>query len=167
MSGLPGFLEYSSFPGPDAAVQWTAFFNALYQEFCTGLLRGNLTFNGLPVRCERHPEFDGKHKGFWHLTHEGPDEPTRTPDFNRCRRLKWIRWVIMNATDPSIRVFQQAPRGASVSWVLWLYREDYAVILHERNGYYMLKTAFVLKPHKKRELERDWNAYQKKLGPPP
>jgi hypothetical protein len=43
--------------------------------------------------------------------------------------------------------------------VLWLDEDDYAVILWERNGYYLLKTAFLVKPHKRQEFERDWKKY--------
>jgi hypothetical protein len=43
--------------------------------------------------------------------------------------------------------------------VLWLYEGDYAVILWERNGYYLLKTAFLVKLHKRQEFDRDWKKY--------
>jgi len=60
-----------------------------------------------------------------------------------------------------IRVFRQTPRHGERTWALWLVEQDYVVILAERSGYYLLKTAFlVTKDHKREELERDWQASQ-------
>jgi hypothetical protein len=79
-----------------------------------------------------------------------------------CRRLLWIAWVIQNAgQDPAIRVFRQPRRQGDKIWALWLFEHDYAVILAERSGYYLLKTAFlVTKEHKREELDRDWQVSQ-------
>jgi hypothetical protein len=94
------------------------------------------------------------------MMQEGPIEDDRTIDPERCERLLWLGWVIENAaSDARIRFFKQSPRGNETSWVLWLFEQDYAVILWERNGYYLLKTAFMVKPHKRQEFERDWKKY--------
>jgi len=94
------------------------------------------------------------------MMQEGPIEDNRTIDPERCKRLLWLGWTIEDAnSNACIRVFKQAPRSQETSWVLWLHEDDYAVILWERNGYYLLKTAFLVKPHKRQEFERDWKKY--------
>ncbi len=62
-------------------------------------------------------------------------------------------------SEPGVRAFPQV-RGREKSWVLWLHEHDYAVILWERNGTFLLKTSFTVKAHKRKEFERDWNAHQ-------
>lgn len=90
----------------------------------------------------------------------GRSEDDRTPDLDRCRRVEWIAWTIRNAgIDESVRVFKQAARGNEVSWVMWLYESNYALILWKRKDYFLLKTAFIVKPHKKKEFERDWRLF--------
>jgi len=93
------------------------------------------------------------------MMQEGKIEDERTIDLNRCSRVSWISWVINNAHDKRIRVFLQERQGVKKSWVLWLYEENYAVILWERSGYLLLKTAFLVKSGKYKEFNRDWNKY--------
>jgi hypothetical protein len=108
------------------------------------------------------PETFGKGFAFWHMMQEGQIEDERTIDPERCQRLLWIAWVIANADrDPRIRVFPQQKRGSEQPWALWLFDSDYVVILWERNGYYLLRTAFVVQNHKRNELERDWQRHSK------
>jgi hypothetical protein len=105
-----------------------------------------------------HPETFGKGFAFWHMMQAGRIEDERTIDPDRCRRLLWIAWIIQRASenDPQVRIFPQEKRGNDQTWALWLHEHDHVVIVSERTGYYLLKTAFVVLPHKKKELERDW-----------
>lgn len=156
------------FPGDDFLTRWPTFIEHVYQRYLKTVAFGNLRFRGLNVSCQFRPETDGKHFAFWHMMQEGSggrSEDDRTPDPDRCRRVEWISSVIKNAEiGEAIRVFRQAPRKSEKPWALWLHEFEYAVILWERNGYFLLKTAFVVKPHKKNELERDWKAHQARNG---
>ena len=159
MSNLPPFLEAGQYPGHDTVERWSNYIEGLYTIYLRTVAHGNLAFRGNPVRCQFRPETLGKHYAFWHMMQEGNIENERTVDIERCRRVAWIAWVIQNAaTDERVRVFPQQ-RGTEKSWVLWLHEHDYAVILWERNDYSLLKTAFMVKPHKKMEFERDWTAH--------
>ena len=162
MSQLPDFIEMEKSLGEDTVERWKVYLEVLFNVFERTLARAGLTFRGLNVGCRRFPEAREKHYGFWHLIQEGWPEDDRTPDLERCRRLLWVAWVIQNAGhDPAIRVFPQTRRHGEKTWALWLFEHDYAVILAERSGYYLLKTAFlVTKDHKREELERDWRASQ-------
>jgi hypothetical protein len=148
--------------GEDTVERWRAYLDVLFGVFQRTLARAQLSFRGLNIGCRRIPESKGKHFAFWHLIQEGFPEEDRIPDLDRCRRLLWVAWVIQNAgQDPAIRVFRQTPRHGDKTWALWLFEHDYAVILAERSGYYLLKTAFlVTKENKREELDRDWQASQ-------
>jgi hypothetical protein len=161
MNGLPPFLEVEDYDGLDYAERWNKYIEGVYRIYRSTIAFGNLSFRKLRVFCQFRPETFGKHYAFWHMMQEGPVEEKRTPDLERCRRVAWIGWVIKNAgEDALVRVFPQN-RGSEKSWVLWLHEKQYAVILWERKDYYLLKTAFLVKPHKSNEFERDWNAFLK------
>ncbi|MBZ5553372.1 MAG: oxidoreductase [Acidobacteriia bacterium] len=161
MSDLPPFIEVEDFAGEDFTEKWRVCLEELYRTYLDTVAFGNLRFRGLPVRCQFRPMTFGKHFAFWHMMQEGKIEDDRHIDLQRCRRVRWISWVIQNSeNEPRIRVFEQAPRNRERSYVLWLDEEDYAVILWRRNDYYLLKTAFLLKEHKKKEFARDWEKYK-------
>lgn len=161
---LPEFLELNQYDGKDDADRWNNYVEGLYRIYLKTVAFGGLQFKGLPVRCQFRPETFGKHYAFWHMMQEGRIESERSVDLERCRRVAWIGWVIRQAnSDTRIRVFPQA-REREQSWVLWLFESNYAVILWERNESFMLKTAFMVKPHKKMEFERDWAKSQCRKG---
>lgn len=171
MSDIPKFIELNDCPGEDTASRWKVYLEVLYGAYLKSVAFGKLLFRDLPVRCRFQPEVNGKHYAFWHIMQEegqqGMAEEERTIDLERCRRVLWIGWIIANAgSDERIRVFPQAKRhtarGPEQPWALWLYQEGYVVILWERTGYYLLKTAFLVKPHKQKELERDWEKHSVK-----
>jgi hypothetical protein len=168
MSTPPELIRMEDFPGDDFATRWPAFVEAVYQQYLQTVAHADLRFKGLKVNCQFRPETHGKHYAFWHMMQEGSggrSEDDRTPDSDRCRRVNWISWIIQNAEiGEAIRVFRQAPRNSEKPWALWLHEFDYAVILWERKSYYLLKTAFMVKPHKKKEFERDWKAHQARNG---
>lgn len=168
MSEPPKLLNMGEFSGDDTASRWNNYVEAVYQIYLKTVAFGKLMFRGLPVNCQFRPETHGKHYAFWHMMQEaalGKAEEDRTIDFERCSRVGWISWAIQNAgKEPGIRVFKQSPRGNETSWVLWLHEYNYAVILWERRGYFLLRTAFIVKPHKAMEFERDWRAFQVQKG---
>jgi hypothetical protein len=160
VSELPKLIPFSAAAGLDSAERWQDFVDGLYGIYFKFIVKGNLMFRNLPVRCRACPETFGKHFAFWHMMQEGKIENDRTIDPGRCERLLWIPWIIQNAEkDVRIRVFKQSPRDSNTSWALWLFSEKYAVILHERTEYFLLKTAFLVKPHKQQEFERDWKKH--------
>lgn len=162
MSKPPDLVEMNAFPGDDYASRWKNYEEAIYQIYLDTVAFGRLEFRGQSVNCQFRPETHGKHFAFWHMMQEaalGKAEDDRTIDLERCKRVAWIGWVIRNSDiEPEIRVFRQTLRWGETSWVLWLYAYDYAVILWERSNYFLLKTAFLARPHKIKEFQRDWKA---------
>lgn len=163
MSDLPPLVPFGHGQGNDSAERWADFVEGLYGLYLKMVVHAGLMFRDLPVKCQFRPETFGKHFAFWHMMQEGPVENDRTIDPKRCERLLWISWLLNSCDngDARIRVFRQNPRNGEISWVLWLHEQEYAVILWKRNGYFLLKTAFMVKPHKQQEFERDWQSFTK------
>jgi len=164
MSDLPDLVEVDDFPGADFVERWKAYVDGVYDIYLREVARGGLNFNGRKVSCRFQPETFGKHYAFWHMMQEGPIEDDRTADIERCKRVRWIAWVIAAAeTGHSlVKVFPQQKRGTEQPWALWVEDEGYVVILWERNGYYLLKTAFpVSYKGTQKGLERDWLRYSR------
>ena len=149
---LPELLSLGALGG-----DYQAYEDALYDFYLRDIVRGGLVYRGGAVRVRRTPEFKGKGAGFWHLTTEGPVEAQRLLDLRRCERLPWIPWVITAAgrSDSRVRVWSNKRQG-STNHVLWLWEEDYAVILSERSHGYLVVSAYVLMPHRVKSFEREW-----------
>ncbi|MCH8539457.1 MAG: hypothetical protein LAT58_01650 [Opitutales bacterium] len=164
MSELPDLFEFDSIEGNEFQERWDKYIEAVYKRFLKGVPSGKLSFRGQKISCQYRPETHGKHFAFWHMMQEsylGKSEDDRTPDFERCKRVDWISWGIQNVDNAEeVRVFRQRPRGREKPWAIWLYKRDYVIILWERNGYYLLKTAFPVRSGKRRELVRDWNNFK-------
>lgn len=122
--------------------EWQPYEDAIYEVFLTTVVRANLNFQGIRISCQYRPESKGKHYSFWHLISEGDDEENRTPDLQRCERIEWIGWIIANAETCSDIVYWNNNRGESSHIVILHKVSRYAVILAERNGYYMLRSAY-------------------------
>jgi len=167
---IPDFVEMDNTLPGDYVSRFAAYLERLYDIYMNEVAKGNLRFKGLGVSCQYRPETHGKHYAFWHMMQEGgmgsTNEDDRTIDFERCRRVRWIGWTIRNADrNPRIRVFPQAKRHGNQPWALWVAEVDYLVILWERNSYYLLKTAYVIgRKGKRKKLQQEWDAYQKKAG---
>lgn len=155
---LPPLLLLSAYHG-----DWQSYEDALYDLYLRKIVCGGLRFHGQRVQCRRTPPYKGKDAGFWHITSEGQDEHARTPDLARCERLPWIDVLISeaersNGTAGPVRWFKNTRQGKT-NVVLWLHQHDFVVVLGERNGYTLLLSAYVLRPHRAKATERDWKSF--------
>lgn len=150
----PDLVSFNAFGG-----DWQAYEAELYRIFIAEIARGGIMFEGDRVNCRRRPEAGGKWASFWHLVQEGPVEDERLPNLRRCERIRWIRWVIENAgADVGIDMWQNT-RGTNVNTLLW-YREEYLVVLGQRNGYLLLKTAYCTDQRGRvRRLQKERDAF--------
>ena len=85
-------------------------------------------------------------------------------DLGRSKRVRWIAWVIAAAETVPLagKGIPSTKRGTEHTWALWVEDEGYVVILWERNGYYLLKTAFPVNyKGTEKALERDWLRYSR------
>ncbi len=154
----PDLLLFNDFGG-----KWEAYEHALHRIFLDEIARAGLEFRGLRVGCRRIPETAGRWASFWHLIQEGYVEEERTPDLRRCERLRWVRWVIENAkTNPDIDEWQNR-RNYEINTLLW-YREEYLVVLTQRQDYWLLKTAYCTdKTRRIDQLRRERDNFQEAL----
>lgn len=159
MNQPPDLLLFQNFGG-----DWKKYEKELNRIFTEEIAWGSLRFRNRPVNCRRIPETGGRWASFWHLIQEGREEDERTPDLRRCERLPWIPWVINNAiTHPEIDGWQNK-RGSETNSLLW-YREEYLVVLSQRQGYWLLKTAyFTDKKYRIRQLRKERDAYLSASG---
>lgn len=132
----PDLLRFADFGG-----DWSSYEDELNRVFMAEIARAGLVFRGAAVNCRRHDEVAGRWASYWHLVQEGRVEENRTPDLRRCERLRWVPWLIQNAVaHPEIDEWQNT-RGTEVNTLLW-FREEYLVILGQRNGYWLLRSAY-------------------------
>lgn len=130
--------------------------DALYQIFLDTLVKSPVQFQGLRVGIRRHEEYKGKHFAFWHLISEGEKEDERTPDYRRCERLSWVAWIITNCESYSGIVWWENERWGQKHIVIWHETENFAVVLARRNGYFVLKTCYVLKPRRAKDFKTEF-----------
>lgn len=144
MLPMPDLLDFNGV--------WNSYIDEVYNEFRTTFLNSGIRFRGLPVQPRFSPEYDGKEFGFWHLTSEGEKEEERTPDLERCARIRWISHMIIHHENPCLSCWEER-RGNNTEIVIWNEVEDYVVVLAARRDYWLLKTAYVVnRSGKRRQL---------------
>jgi len=142
---------------------WEIYQEQIYEVFRITICDAALTFQGLKVAIKKHPEYKDKHFSFWHITSEGEREEERTPDLRRCERMGWVKWLITNCeSHPGISYWENK-RGSQKHVVIWCEEHKYAVILAKRNGYYLLKTAYVVSDDREKSFKKERAEYIKKL----
>lgn len=57
-------------------------------------------------------------------------------------------------------VWWENKRKQNTHIVIWFRRENYVVILAKRKDYVLLRTAYIVEPHRARKLEREWQEWQ-------
>jgi hypothetical protein len=95
------------------------------------------------------------------LISEGSGEADRIPDIRRCERIRWPRPIIDNGNEPVVKIWENERKGEK-RICLWLENQDYLVILAKRSNYILPWTAYmVTKPHQKRKLQQEYEAFKK------
>jgi hypothetical protein len=150
---------------------WKEYIKAIYDYFKVDFIDTRPQFQDKVIRLKRYPLLDEKEATFWHITSEGKEEDERVPDLRRCERIRWPRPIIEHHNDNSIRCWRNARgntrRRNERRIVLWLYDEDYVVVLADRGRYMLLWTAYCVSwNHTREKLLKDYQEYQKRQTPP-
>ena len=140
---------------------WQSYEDGLYQIYLSEIVRSNLCFNGLPIRCQYRPESKNKHFGFWHVISEREIEDDRTPDLRRCERIGWIAYLIAHAEKDSEISWWENKRGSNIHVVIWHETENFAVILAKRKDYYLLKSAYCPRSRRIKDFIRERDNFWK------
>ncbi|MBN1459633.1 MAG: hypothetical protein JXA57_08845 [Armatimonadetes bacterium] len=159
---LPGFVEFG-----DYGRNWDNYCDALYQFFRQDFVDDTPMLMGTKVGLKRYPLTDGREATFWHLISEGQDEATRTPDFQRCRRIRWPRPIIEHADHMAVKVWENR-RGTETRICLWFEAAEYVVVLALRKRYLLLWTAYlVTEPHRKRKFQKEYEEARRQANAAP
>jgi hypothetical protein len=143
---------------------WAGYVERLYSVYLDTVVNGNLRFDGLKISCQYRPASQGKHFGFWHVISEGEVEDDRLPNFRRCERMGWIAYLITNAeTDTDISWWKNKRKG-NTHIVIWHEAENFVVILAERSGYYLLKSAYCAESHRRATFIREREQFRRQNG---
>lgn len=157
---LPDLVLFNDYGG-----NWDTYEDVVYDRFLNDLVHNRLYYQGLPISLRRHPEYKNKEFSFWHVTSTGEKESERIPDFRRCERIRWIRAIIENHSDPAIKIWENSRKG-NTSVCFWLEDEQYLVVLAKRSGYWLLLTAYMTNyPHTQANLRREYNSFKSKYRP--
>lgn len=132
---IPNILDFGANGG-----NWESYEANLYAIFERDIVRHDLRFRGIRVGARRMPAHERRWACYWHLISEGRVEDERLPDLRHCERLPWVRWIIENGNpSPEIDVWENTRQRETNMW-LW-YREEYLVILGQRRGHYLPRSA--------------------------
>lgn len=140
---------------------WPRYEDELYAIYLETIVRSGITFRGWPVKAQYRPPTKNKGYGFWHLISEGEREDDRIPDMRRCERIRWVAWLIDNAESHVDLSWWGNARGSSRHIVIWHEQENFAVVLAQRNDYFLLKTAYWVKQRRRKDFEREREAFRK------
>lgn len=143
---------------------WAAYIGAVYSSYISELVRANLNVFSKPLRFKHAPATDGKGFAFWHAVSEGVDsglEADRIPDLRRCERITWPAHMIATIGDDGSAgdiVWWRSPKKPK-RIIIWIKSEYYAVILEERETYWMFWTTYEVKLHRAQTFAEEHAKY--------
>jgi len=160
----PPLFPISQFGG-----DWSKYVRALYEVYLKTVVDARLSFLGCPVKVRFIPKTKGMGYGFLHLISEAinpksRNEDERIPDLQRCERLYWVSWCIMNAHCEGFSYWENR-RGRETHVVIWAEPYDFVVVLAKRMSkggplFYLLKTAYCLREHTKAKLKKERDLFR-------
>lgn len=138
-------------------------FQRLYDVFYRDFHVNRCYFAGRSVGWDRRIlPGETYEEGFWHLITEMNDqENDRLFDPRRSERLPWCRPTIVNNADPAVRVWDYQ-QGKHLRTYVWLYQEDYLVVLEKKRRFVFLITAYHIDGNQTRKkLQRRYDESQR------
>ncbi len=137
------------------------YFTAVYNIFESHFIKNKTLFQGIHVTAQKHPEVDGIHRTFYHITHEGEDEDNRTPDFDRMERIRFPNFMMNSCPNDELLIWKNQ-RGRDTRVLIFNETEGYLVVMTERKGFNLFWTAYYIQQnHSKKKLLKEYDAYIK------
>lgn len=151
------------YPLSECDGNWVTYIEAVYSIFHADFMSGDgVLFQGKRIGLKRHPVEADKEATFWHITSCGSVEAERTPDLRRCERIRWLKAVLENIDDPSLKVWTEIVKTESRVHI-WCEDMDYLVVLADRGDYVLLWTAFCIEHrHQRDKYRRRWERHTSK-----
>lgn len=152
------------------------YLDELYELFLDTYIKRPLLWkdSGTRVSFRRQKEVDNRHASFWHIVSGGDShEEDRVVDFERCRRIGWIRPLIesFNSAFPhqggGFRWWiSPSSRSKHSRYCISTLEFDYIVILEERPSYTLLITAYyVNRSRRRKKFMMEYQEFLKKQEP--
>lgn len=141
---------------------YNAWIDAVYECYMSTVAQANLNFNGKRVSCKRAPETDGKGFAFWHcVSEEGKTkaEKDRTIALRRCERVSWIAHAIESANSSGETIWWEVQRGTRTRVVIWMVQEQFAIVLEERQDFYLLWTTYDVRSGRERTFRKEYENF--------
>ncbi|MDH7462182.1 hypothetical protein QEG73_12865 [Chitinophagaceae bacterium 26-R-25] len=153
---FPNLVLFADYDG-----NFENYFHAVYEVFEQDFIKSSPYFNKQKVSAQKHPEVDGIHRTFYHITHEGEDEKSRTPDIRRMERIRFPKFCITSCPHDDLLVWKNK-RGKDTRVLIFNEDQEYLIVLTERNGYYLFWTAYLVEQsHTKRKLIKEYQDFIK------
>ena len=158
MSAPPPVLPFSG--------DWQTYLDAIYGYYVAEVVRSTTYIQGKPVKARFNPATQGKGFSFWHVISEGKNEADRVPDLRRCERIRWIAWMLDRAASGdsdllSWKSLRTQKRGTREHSVFYCEANSYVVILEEKDGYFLLVTAYPVTGGRAAKLRKEWEDTKK------
>jgi hypothetical protein len=135
---------------------YKAYIEMLYEVFTEDFIESMPNFKGNDVDFTGKRKDDGKEEKFWHVITtglgyrpKGSITNERNIDIKRAERIRWIREIIENYKDPTIKYWIEK-QDNQIRHYLW-YGDEFLVVLGQQHAYphYHLVTAFYVNPTKR------------------
>lgn len=145
----------------DYAGDFKSYFTAVYTIFENDFIKSQPKYEGLKVSAQKHPEVDGIHRTFYHITHQGEDEQNREPDIRRMERIRFPKFVITNYSHLELLVWEKN-LGRDDRIHILNEEERYLVVLTKRKEYLLFWTAFYIEDnHTLKKKIKEYETYKK------
>lgn len=117
----------------DTNGEWAEVLERLYRVFQVDFIGPGCYFLNSPVWWDQR-KLDGEHEeGFWHLiTRENYAVGERLFEPERAECLPWCRPCLVNAPDPSLKIWDYREGRRKIRTYVWLESNDYLIILEKR-----------------------------------
>lgn len=134
---------------------------------------GKLSIFGKPVQCRETPMDGNKHNCFWHLITQDLEKKKRNseryPDIHRCKRIKWISYIIQHYNSNDIICWEKLHwRKCQKKTVrenrifLWAKDVNFIVVLGQQRkptGYQLITSYCTNDPNTINKLEKQSKEY--------
>lgn len=136
----------------------------VYQAYMDELVHAGLTFQGKALSFRFMPQTNGRGYAFWHAISEAGEtaaEDDRIIDLRRCERITWPAYMLATATNDGngdVLWWRTTRRGRS-RIVFWIKAESYALVMEEREDYWLFLTTYTVRSGRSRQFAAEHAAY--------
>ncbi len=157
---LPSRINFSLFRG-----DISAYYDALYKIFKRDFIDNEVTYLGKRVDIIHEKYFEGRERSFWHLISEGGHDEERIVYNVRSSYVPYAKALIMDtvADCPDYKTWVKFhDRSGKNRHYIWCCRENYLVILEDRNAFFKLITAYPVEEYKIKKYENEYKKHKTK-----